>query len=173
VIKPVNVRGQRTSWTAHGGTSPYLSYFAKRIARDCERAGAPLTPAALAGLNPPPPPVTVTYTSQYLVYAVTGTGPADITYGTDSINDSPPGSGSLGGGTTVPWSGSLPYGPNQNALYFVVNAQLQGSGDISCSVSLVMVTHYSNGTKHVSSQVLATGSASGGYNICTAEDVND
>lgn len=124
-------------------------------------------------LSPTPAPVTVTYTSQRLEYAVTGVGPADITYGTDSINDSPPGGlGSLGTGTAIPWYGSLPYGPNANALYYVVTAQLYGSGDITCTVSLATITHYSNGTEHTAPRVLATGRASGSYNICSAEDVN-
>jgi len=161
-----------TSWVTQAARQgPYRAHFAGKVARDCKRAGAPLPPVARAALESPSPPVIVTYTSQYLAYAVTGTGSADITYGTDSIYDSPPGSG-LGSGTAVPWSGSLPYAPNQNALYYLVTAQLQGSGDISCSVSLVTVTHYSNGTKYSTSQVLATGSASGGFNICTAERVD-
>jgi hypothetical protein len=99
----------------------------------------PLEPSAspAPGPSPTPAPVTVTYTSQRLEYAVTDVGPADITYGTDSISDSPPGGlGSLGTGTVIPWCGSLPYGPNANALYYVVTAQLDGSGDITCAVSL-------------------------------------
>jgi hypothetical protein len=96
----------------------------------------PLEPSASPTLGPSltPAPVTVTYTSQWLAYAVTSVGPADITYGTDSINDRPPGGlGSLGTGTAIPWYGSLPYGPNANALYYVVTAQLDGSGDITCA----------------------------------------
>jgi hypothetical protein len=83
-------------------------------------------------------------------FNVTGSAPSglDITYGSDSDNRQ--------GGSSLPWSASLPL--QDSALYYVVTAQLQGEGDITCTVTI-------NG------KVAKQGHASGGYNICTAEAV--
>ena len=73
-------------------------------------------------------------------------GPLDITYGSDSDSRQ----GSFDNGkftTTLPLDG--------DAMYYSVNAQLQGSGEIWCSVSV-------GGEKK-------EGHASGGYNICDAQ----
>jgi hypothetical protein len=91
-----------------------------------------------------------------VVFMVSGNAPdgVSITYGSDTVNDSPSGTlGPLGSGTPAPWQASLPY--NSSALYYYVSAQLQGSGSISCSVS------------GPGSEV--NGQASGQYNICQAE----
>lgn len=87
-----------------------------------------------------------------VVFKVWGTapagalGPLDITYGSDSDNRK----GKFADGkfeTTLPL--------NKDALYYSVTAQLQGSGDIQCSVTI------GDKTK--------TGHASGGYNICQTQ----
>ncbi|MGW2044829.1 hypothetical protein ACWCPF_06560 [Streptomyces sp. NPDC001858] len=73
-------------------------------------------------------------------------GPLDITYGSDSDNRK----GTFKDGTfeaTLPLDG--------DALYYSVIAQLQGSGDINCSITVDGHTE--------------NGHASGGYNICNAQ----
>ncbi|WP_240968775.1 MmpS family transport accessory protein [Streptomyces sp. HNM0575] len=71
-------------------------------------------------------------------------GPMDITYGSDTESIS---------GKGLPFEKTLPL--NDDAMYYNVSAQLQGSGDIHCSVTV-------NGeTKK--------GHAKGGYNICDAQ----
>ncbi|NLU73181.1 hypothetical protein HCC61_10900 [Streptomyces sp. HNM0575] len=68
----------------------------------------------------------------------------DITYGSDTESIS---------GKGLPFEKTLPL--NDDAMYYNVSAQLQGSGDIHCSVTV-------NGeTKK--------GHAKGGYNICDAQ----
>jgi hypothetical protein len=73
-------------------------------------------------------------------------GPLDITYGSDTDNRK----GTFDNGT---FEATLPL--NKNAMYYSVSAQLQGSGDINCSVTV------DGRTKK--------GHASGGYNICDAQ----
>lgn len=73
-------------------------------------------------------------------------GPLDITYGSDSDTRK----GSFKNGT---FEATLPL--KDDALYFNVMAQLQGSGDINCSVTVDGKTK--------------KGHASGGYNICQAQ----
>ncbi|MGW5284476.1 hypothetical protein ACWERI_34340 [Streptomyces collinus] len=73
-------------------------------------------------------------------------GPLDITYGSDSDNRK----GTWKNGS---FTASLPL--KDDAMYYTVTAQLQGSGDIHCSVSV------DGHTKK--------GHASGGYNICDAQ----
>jgi hypothetical protein len=67
----------------------------------------------------------------------------------------------------LPWSASLTYDPS--ALYYVVTAQLEGSGDIQDSVTEVIVTYCSDGTHKTESFPLANGHASGGYSIASAQ----
>lgn len=86
-----------------------------------------------------------------VVFKVWGTapagalGPIDITYGSDSDNRQ--GHWKNGFTTTLPFK--------KDAMYYQVNAQLQGSGDIHCSVTVDGKTK--------------TGHAAGGYNICSAQ----
>ncbi|MFR0359445.1 hypothetical protein [Streptomyces sediminimaris] len=87
-----------------------------------------------------------------VTFKVWGTAPAgalgglDIGYGSDSDTRK----GTFKNGK---FEATLPF--NSDAMYYNVNAQLQGSGDINCSVTV-------NGhTKK--------GHASGGYNICDAQ----
>jgi hypothetical protein len=83
------------------------------------------------------------------------------TYGSDSDNISPPGGlGFDGSGTAAPFTASIKF--HSSALYYVINAQLQGGGDITCSVSVKVTVHFSDGTHHSKSKVIAHGHASGG-----------
>lgn len=90
--------------------------------------------------------------SDTVVFKVWGTapagdlGPLDIGYGSDSDTRK----GSFKKGT---FTATLPV--TKGAMYEEVNAQLQGSGDIQCSVTIGGKTK--------------TGHASGGYNICSAQ----
>jgi len=90
--------------------------------------------------------------SKTVVFKVWGTapdgalGPLDITYGSDS--DTRKGTWSDG-----KFEATLPV--NKDAMYYQVTAQLQGSGDIHCSVTI--------GDKTKSAH------ASGGYNICQTQ----
>jgi hypothetical protein len=73
-------------------------------------------------------------------------GSLDISYGSDSDSRK----GSFKNGT---FTATLPL--DKDALYYTLNAQLQGSGDINCSVTVDGKTK--------------KGHASGGYNICDAQ----
>lgn len=81
-----------------------------------------------------------------VVFKVWGSAPAgaDVTYGSDSDNRE---------GSGLPMTKTLNL--DTDALYYHVSAQLQGGGDINCSVTV-------NGTTK-------KGHASGGYNICSAQ----
>ncbi|WP_375386910.1 hypothetical protein [uncultured Amnibacterium sp.] len=79
----------------------------------------------------------------HAVFKVWGTGDPDVTYSTDSDNIE----GKIGRRYVMKVS--------DDALYYAVTAQLQGSGDIRCSVTINGVTK--------------KGHASGGYNICSAQ----
>lgn len=106
----------------------------------------PSTPAVAA------PTTTTTTTPPTAAFSCTGSAPegVSITYGADTQN--------LDGGSSVPWSASLPI-PDQ-AQYEAVNAQLQGpDGSISC-----MVTVTQNGQS-----TTQTAEASGNYNIAGAQ----
>jgi hypothetical protein len=110
----------------------------------------------------------MTRQTDLVVFKVTGSGYPSIQYGTDNNSNSPPGGyGPLGNGNALPWSGSLTY--DSSALYYYVSAQLQGYGDISDSVTEVITTYCSNGHHKKESFPLASGHASGGYNIAMAE----
>jgi hypothetical protein len=58
---------------------------------------------------------------------------------------------------------------DSNALYYAVTAQLEGSGDISDSVTEVITTYCSDGSHKTERFQLAKGHASGGYAIAQAE----
>ncbi|MFJ5270799.1 MmpS family transport accessory protein [Streptomyces sp. NPDC088358] len=81
-----------------------------------------------------------------VVFKVWGSAPAgvDITYGSDS--DSIQGHG-------LPMTKTLTL--KDDAMYYNVTAQLQGGGDVRCSVTVDGKTK--------------TGHAAGGYNICNAQ----
>ncbi|WP_406353429.1 hypothetical protein [Streptomyces sp. NBC_00658] len=80
------------------------------------------------------------------VFKVWGSAPSgvDITYGNDGTNLQ---------GTSLPMEKTLTV--KDDALYYMVTAQLQGGGDIQCSVTIDGKTK--------------SGRAQGGYNICSAQ----
>ena len=79
-------------------------------------------------------------------FSVTGSAPngVDITYGSDSSNYQ---------GSSPPFDATLTI--DDNALYYVVTAQLSGGGDVTCEVRI--------------GDVVRTGHAVGSYNICSAQ----
>jgi len=94
-------------------------------------------------------------------FVVTGTGAPTITYGDDT--DSRDGGGTLGvlgDGNALPFKAWVPYQPGH--LYYTLNAQLEGGGDITCKIVIT-------GPGIEANAVVATGHASGGYNICDAQ----
>lgn len=103
------------------------------------------TPKKTAKPKPAPKPDVV-------VFKVWGTapagalGPLDINYGSDSDSRT----GNFKNGT---FTETLPL--NDDAMYYNVSAQLQGSGDINCSVTVDGKTKKAH--------------ASGDYNICDAQ----
>lgn len=130
----------------------------------------PPVAGASAGPESPAPAAepTMTRQSDVVVFRVSGTGYPSILYGSDSDNRSPKGGyGALGDGNVLPWKASLAY--DSGALYYAVTAQLEGSGDISDSVTEVVTTWCSDGSKHTERFPLASGHASGGYSIARAE----
>ena len=86
--------------------------------------------------------------AQTVTYIVTGTtGSAQVIYGPSGTNDT----------GSVPMTVTQPLG---TPSYYAINAQLQGGGTVSCEIE-------------VSGVVISSGSASGGYNICSAEITQD
>ncbi|MGW7242606.1 MmpS family transport accessory protein [Streptomyces sp. NPDC054804] len=85
-----------------------------------------------------------------VVFKVWGSAPAgvDITYGSDTDNLQ---------GRGLPMTKTLNL--SDDAMYFDVTAQLQGGGDIHCSVTVDGQTK--------------KGHAAGGYNICSAQLSSD
>jgi len=110
----------------------------------------------------------MTKQSDVVVFKVWGSGEPSIQYGTDSSTHNPSdGAGPLGDGNYLPWQASMPY--DAGALYYAVTAQLEGSGSIQDSVTEVVTTWCSGSEPKTESFPLASGQASGGYAIATAE----
>ncbi|MGW3635893.1 MmpS family transport accessory protein [Streptomyces sp. NPDC005122] len=127
---------------------------------------APRVTVTAAGKSKPEPAPTVTVTKtakpaavkakpkkteppapkDQVVFKVWGSAPAgaDITYGSDTDNIQ---------GHGLPMTKTLAL--KDDAMYYSVTAQLQGGGDIHCSVTVDGKTK--------------SGHASGGYNICSAQ----
>jgi hypothetical protein len=84
---------------------------------------------------------------QTVTYIVTGTPGADVTYGTASSNYQ----------GAVPMKVTRKLGDPQ---YYSIDAQLNGGGSVRCKIKIDGVT-------------IATGSASGGYNIASCEADKD
>lgn len=115
-----------------------------------------------------PPPPTMTKQTDTIVFKVSGSGEPSIQYGSDSSTNNPSdGAGELGDGNYLPWTASMPYAGS--ALYYAVTAQLEGSGSIQDSVTEVVTTWCSGSNPKTEPFPLASGQASGGYGIATAE----
>ncbi|HEV2639378.1 MAG TPA: hypothetical protein VGX23_29845 [Actinocrinis sp.] len=96
---------------------------------------------------------------QNVVFSCTGQAGngITITYGPE---------GSSFGASSLPFSKTLPL--NSGAQFYVIDAQLQGSGSVSCST--VVSYQDSDGASHTVAQSAA---ASSGYNIASAEVCSD
>jgi hypothetical protein len=126
-------------------SAPKTSKPAKQPAAEVSKSSKPTThkPAA----KPKPKPKSDVVTVKVWGTAPPGAlGPLDITYGSDSDSRD----GDFRNGT---FTKTLPL--DDDALYYAVTAQLQGSGDIQCSVTV------DGHTKK--------GHASGDFNICSAQ----
>jgi hypothetical protein len=114
------------------------------------------------GDAPPPSPTVNPATT--VTFTVTGWGNPSITYGSDSDNRDGGGQlGEMGDGNALPWTRSVKF--SGDAMYYSVSAQLEGSGDISCKI---VVTGPGDDPLTV-----ASGHASGSYNICSAQAAPD
>jgi hypothetical protein len=110
------------------------------------------------GDDPTPAPAVNPATK--VTFVVTGTGEPSITYGSDSDNRDGGGTlGELGEGNALPWTRSLHF--SGAALYYFMDAQLEGAGDISCKIVVA-----GPGDDPLT---VASGHADGGYNICSAQ----
>jgi hypothetical protein len=119
-------------------------------------SGAPIASASLvppSNLANAARQVPAVKTRQVVVFVCAGNAPGvTISYGDDSSNLSAP---------RTPFSATLPL--SHGAMYYDVNAQLDGSGSVSCSVTV----HWNQGGRsHTARKV---GTASGGYNIADPE----
>jgi hypothetical protein len=113
-------------------------------------ASAP-TPSAPDSSAPSfsPDPAPTTQAPDTVTYKVWGTAGADVMYGPAGSNYS--------GSVPMDTSATIPANPPQ---YYAIQAQLQGGGSVSCSIS-------------VDGKVISQGSASGGYNIASCEISQD
>lgn len=132
-----------------GSTPPPRTHNA--TAATTQPSTAPATPAAAST-----PPLHVTRVK----FVVTGTGAPSITYGSDSDNRDGGGTlGILSDGNTLPWHGSMKF--RGDAEFYSIDAQLESGGDITCKI---VVTG-----PGVAPLTVASGHASGGDNICSAQ----
>jgi hypothetical protein len=140
-----------TSATSSGIASSVAS--ADAAAQNCTASGGTWNGTSCQAATPSPSSTPASPTK--VEFIVSGTAPdgIDITYGPDGSQFSGP--STLDGTATmsVPFDGS--------AEYYALNAQLQGSGSITCKI---VATGPGDNPLTVSS-----GAASGGYNICDAQ----
>jgi hypothetical protein len=124
----------------------------KQWSQTVDAAGGRARKAAAADIPKATPTKKAEPKKDVVTFKVWGTAPAgvlgglDITYGSDSDSLK----GTFRNGT---FTATLPL--DSEAMYYNVSAQLQGSGDINCSVTVDGKTK--------------KGHASGGYNICDAQ----
>jgi hypothetical protein len=137
-----------------GAVKPAASASSSAPASKASKPAASKTPKAAAP-KPKPKPVeskTDEPKKDVVTFKVWGTapagvlGPLDINYGSDSDSRT----GTFKNGT---FTATLPL--DDDAMYYNVSAQLQGSGDIQCSVTVDGKTKKAH--------------ASGDYNICSAQ----
>lgn len=119
----------------------------------------PVSSPTAAGSAPTPQPTTATtqapLPAQTVTYSCTGHAGdgVNITYGAEGSNSS---------AHHLPFNDTEPL--NTNAGYFDVTAQLQGGGTVTCST----VVNWTD-TSGDAQSVTQSGTASGGYNIASAE----
>jgi hypothetical protein len=145
VVSSVAANGGKDGSTAAKTTPPTAAPAATGTAVAAVAPVATTAPAA-------PPAQTVTYSCT----GHAGDG-VDITYGAEGSNAS---------ASHLPFSVTMPL--DSNAEYFNVTAQLQGDGTVSCTT----VVNYADDSGDAQS-VTQSGTASGGYNIASAEVCSD
>jgi hypothetical protein len=115
---------------------------------------APVASTAPATVTPPAP--------VYVVFTVTGSAPsgASVMYGSDADVITPAGTlGVLGDGVALPFTATMKFDPS--AMYYNLTAQLEGSGSITSTITIKRAGY--------SDLVVSHGSATGGYNIASAQ----
>lgn len=148
------VKGEKTSdyrpESCNGLSDKQWSQTVDKAGDKARAAGADALSSAPA--HKPKPTKKAEPKADVVTFKVWGNAPAgalgglDIMYGSDSDNLQ----GTFSNGK---FTATMPV--NDDAMYYFTNAQLQGSGDIHCSVTIEGHTK--------------TGHASGGYNICSAQ----
>lgn len=133
-----------TAVTALGAGALVLMLAACHASTSSSAPPAATSAPATAAATPSPAPARV---PQTVTYVVTGSGPADVTYG-------PAGTADTG---SVPMRVTARLG---SPAYYVVQAQLQGGGTVACKIK-------------VDGHVVSAGSAAGGYNIAQCEISRD
>lgn len=101
----------------------------------------------------PSPTPAATPAPEQVTFQCTGHGGVDITYGAN---------GSEHSASRMPFNRVIPLDPG--AQYYVVSAQLQGSGSVSCTTTV-----QTDDLLGYAETVSSSGSADGGYNIASAE----
>jgi hypothetical protein len=107
----------------------------------------------LAPVDAPSPTPAATAAPEQVTYRCTGHGGVDITYGAN---------GSEHSASSLPFKHTDPL--MTGAQYYVVSAQLQGGGSVSCTTDV-----QTDDLLGYAQVVSNSGSADGGYNIATAE----
>jgi hypothetical protein len=150
VITAVAAGGGKNSPTA-AATTPPAAVPAVTGAAAGPTSAAVVAPVSTTPAAPPP--------AQTVTYSCTGHAAdgVDITYGPE---------GSSYSASHLPFTATQPL--NANAQYFVTEAQLQGDGTVSCNT----VVNYVDGSGDAQS-VTNSATASGGYNIGSAEICSD
>lgn len=143
--------GTETASDSKAAPGPTVTVTAKPAAAKAvdEAEPAPtvtVTKTVKAKPKPKPEPEDAEAPAGKAVFKVWGKAAAgvDITYGSDSENLD---------GSGLPMEKTLAI--KDDALYYAINAQLQGGGEIQCSVTIDGKTK--------------SGRARGGYNICSAQ----
>ena len=133
---------------AAGGGSNNAASSGTTVTDTGTAAAAPLDTSVAAPADTTQAAPTV---AAQVTYACTGSAPdgVDVTYGP---------SGSQYSASKLPFSKTVPL--DASAQYYVTEAQLSGSGQVTCTTTI----QRSDG-----SQVVNTATASGGFNIATAE----
>jgi hypothetical protein len=146
-------------WPQPGSTEPAATPVPTPIATPCvwpttnwegTAVCSDTAPTPTPAPTPPPPPDGVSY-------SCTGSAPSgiDITYGPE---------GSSYGASRLPFRKILPL--NANAQYVVTTAQLHGSGSVTCTTTVNWTATDAASTPQSATN---SGSASGGYNIASAQ----
>jgi hypothetical protein len=140
--------------SAAGRAGAAVAKAAAKGGRSALNAGT-VTAGQSAPTSQVPTSVAPSPSAQTVTFSCSGKAPdgIEITYGPD---------GSSLGASELPFSRTLPL--DVNAMYYVVQAQLQGSGTVSCTT----VVHY-NDASGMARSVTKTGAASRGFNIADAQ----